>query len=49
MVLHQGQLDEEAIVCVGSIREIMQDCVLKFVRGLYPNPESQPYMGHKWH
>ena len=29
-------------------REIMPDCVLKKVRGLYPNPAHIPYMGHKW-
>jgi hypothetical protein len=29
-------------------REIMPDCVLKFCRGLYPNPVGQPYLGHKW-
>lgn len=30
------------------MREIMPECVLKQVRGLYPNPPSRPYMGHKW-
>ena len=29
-------------------REIMPDCVLKLVRGYYPNPQGIPYMGHKW-
>ena len=29
-------------------REIMPECILTFVRGLYPNPAGQPYMGHKW-
>lgn len=29
-------------------REIMPNCVLKKVRGLYPNPTDCPYMGHKW-
>ena len=29
-------------------REIMPECVLKQVRGLYPNPAGRPYMGHKW-
>ena len=32
-----------------SVREIMPDCVLKFVRNLYPNPPQYQYMGHKWH
>lgn len=31
-----------------SVREIMPDCVLKIVRGLYPNPEGISYMGHRW-
>lgn len=30
-------------------REIMPECVLKFVRELYPNPPDKPYMGHRWH
>lgn len=29
-------------------REIMPDCVLKIVRGWYPNPSNVSYMGHKW-
>ena len=29
-------------------REIMPDCVLKFTRGRYPNPDGIPYMGHHW-
>ena len=29
-------------------REIMPECVLKFVRNLFPNPKGYPYMGHKW-
>ena len=29
-------------------REVMPVCVLKQVRGLYPNPSGIPYMGHKW-
>lgn len=31
-----------------SVREIMPDCVLKFVRNLYPNPVGRAYMGHMW-
>lgn len=31
-----------------TLREIMPDCVLSLVRGLYPNPPDQPYMGHRW-
>ena len=33
---------------VWSVREIMPDCVVTFVRGLYPNLSGVPYMGHKW-
>ena len=29
-------------------REIMPDCILKFVRSMYPNPQSVPYLGHRW-
>ena len=29
-------------------RDIMQNCVLKLVRGWYPNLPGQPYMGHMW-
>jgi hypothetical protein len=29
-------------------RDLMPDCVLKLVRGWYPNVENQPYMGHHW-
>lgn len=30
------------------VREIMPDCILKLVRGLYPNPPGVAYMGHRW-
>lgn len=33
---------------VGTIREVMPQCILELVRGIYPNPPGQPYMGHKW-
>ena len=33
----------------GSPREIMPECILKVVRGMFPNPTGYPYMGHKWH
>lgn len=33
---------------VWSRREIMPDCVIDFVRGLYPNLPGRPYMGHRW-
>ena len=33
---------------VWTIREVMPQCVLDLVRGIYPNPPRQPYMGHKW-
>lgn len=29
-------------------RDIMPDCVLKQLRGLYPNLPTKSYMGHKW-
>ena len=32
-----------------SVREIMPECILKLVRGLYPNPPGVSYMGHIWH
>lgn len=35
---------------LGSVRrDIMPDCVLTYVRGLYPNPPGVPYVAHKWH
>ena len=39
--------DEDSSI-VWTDREIMPDCVLDLVRGLYPNLPDQPYMGHKW-
>ena len=33
---------------VHMLREIMTECVLKLVRGLYPNLPDTPYLGHKW-
>ena len=35
-------------VGIGAIREVMPHCILDLVRGIYPNPPEQPYMGHKW-
>ena len=29
-------------------RDIMPECVLKLVRGWYPNPSHMQYMGHRW-
>ena len=29
-------------------REVMPECVLNHVRGLYPNPPGVEYMGHQW-
>ena len=37
---------DETVVYV--LREIMPECVLKLVRGLYPNLPDTPYLGHKW-
>ena len=45
-MLARDQVDEYVIMTVA--REIMPDCVLSVVRGIYPNPPSQPCMGHKW-
>ena len=39
-----GQNHQNVIV----FRDIMPDCVLKVVRGWFPNPKNIPYMGHKW-
>ena len=33
---------------VHVLREIIPECVLNLVRGLYPNPPDTPYLGHKW-
>ena len=30
------------------VREILPQCILDLVRGIYPNLPGQPYMGHKW-
>ena len=40
-------LDDSATVWVGvgSVREIMPQCILNLVRRIYPNPPEQPYMG----
>lgn len=32
-----------------SKRDIMPDCVIKFVRTSFPNPRGIPYLGHTWH
>ena len=45
-MLARDQVDEYVIMTVA--REIIPDCVLSVVRGFYPNPPSQPGMGHKW-
>lgn len=29
-------------------RDIMPNCLLKYARGLFPNPENMQYMGHLW-
>ena len=39
---------QNADVTVWHQREIMPNCVLHQLRGLYPNPDNIPYMGHKW-
>ena len=46
----QHEVNQEEFVWEGgrTLREIMPECVLKLVRGLYPNLPGQDYMGHKW-
>lgn len=34
---------------IDDIREVMPHCVLKDVRGRWPNPEGVPYQGHRRH
>ena len=41
----QDHVDETV---VHVLREIMLECVLKLVRGLYPNLPGTPYLGHQW-
>ena len=41
----QDHVDETVVHVLG---EIMMECVLKLVRGLYPNLPDTPYLGHKW-
>ena len=50
---HALQSDPQRLVTAWSgpgvhPRDIMPDCVLKLVRGWFPNPPDRPYMGHKW-
>ena len=33
---------------VHVLSEIMPECVLKLVRGLYPYPPDTPYLAHRW-
>jgi hypothetical protein len=40
--------DENNVAWLPEVRDIMPDCVLNLVRGLYPNEKGIPYMGHKW-
>ena len=44
--IRSRQIDRDTIV--ETRREIMPECILKQVRGLYPNLPGQPYMGHTW-
>lgn len=46
----QHEASTEEFVWEGgrTLREIMPECVLKLVRGLYPNLPGQDYMGHMW-
>ena len=41
----RDHVDETAVYV---LREITPECVLKLVRGLYPNLSDTPYLGHKW-
>ncbi len=40
--------DHIAGTVVHVLSEIMPECVLKLVRGLYPYPPDTPYLGHRW-
>ena len=40
--------DPRLAVYVYHRRELMPNCVLDMVRLWYPNPQSVPYMGHRW-
>ena len=44
-MLARDQVDEYVVTIA---RDIMPDCALCVVRGIYTNPPSQPYMGHIW-
>ena len=44
----QEALAEEGRRCVFHRRDILPECVLKTVRGWYPNPPGRNYMGHLW-
>lgn len=47
-----GYISESTVwqTALGQVqREIMPDCVVTMIRGLYPNPPGVPYTGHKWH
>lgn len=41
-------MDDPEHTIVYTLREVIPDCVLEFVRGMYPNPQGIPYMGHMW-
>ena len=45
----EGQLENPVWVGPGArARDIMPQCVLDLVRHWWPNPQNQPYMGHRW-
>lgn len=49
LALHRQTDNDEAIVWIGSLRELMPSCVIEKVRSLYPNLPGVPYLGHKWY
>lgn len=43
LMMHRLEVDQTVVV---QHREVMPDCVLNLVRGLYPNLPNVPYVGH---
>jgi hypothetical protein len=45
LMMHRAEVDQSV---VDHQREVMPDCVLDLVRGLYPNMPNIPYAGHQF-
>ena len=45
VMMRRSEVDQRVVV---HQREVMPDCVLDLVRGLYPNPPGIPYVGHNF-